>query len=159
MFVSADSIEAGAPEPLLDLLSVVVVAFRGRKDIEGVVQLHIEREMGIIGEGEFLRERCQSDFREEIAEEVNQMNDTAWDIAELKEEWFWKFLEYISKWFVEVDRSGVIATIVDPYEKLSIFFDDFEKFQKTLFWTRKMMEHSDRVRNIESIKEWHAINI
>lgn len=60
MLVSLDAVQTSLGEPFFDIFHVVVVALRCREDIESIVQLHIEGEVGIIREGKLFGDRTKA---------------------------------------------------------------------------------------------------
>lgn len=159
MFEGLDIFQVPILEPGFDFFEGVVIALGCREDIEGIIEFHIEREICVVGEGKFFREGFESHFCEEISEEVDEMDSETRDIAELEENRFWKFLEEASKWFVEIDRAGIVSAIIDPDEKFPTSFECFREFEKSLLRTREVMQDADGIGNIESVDKWHVIDV
>lgn len=87
------------------------------------------------------------------------MDSEARDIAELEENRFRKFLQYISKWFVKINRTSIVSPVVDPDEEFPSSLDSLRKLEETLLRSGEMMKYTDRIRDIKGIEEWHVIDI
>ena len=139
MFERSDTSESSILEPFFDFFNVVVVALRCGEDIESIIQLHVEGEIRIVSEGEFICETLESYISDELSKEIDEMDDESGDIAELEEHWLWKFLQEVAERLVEVDSTGVVATIIDPDQELSARGKSFWEPEKSLLGLREVM--------------------
>ncbi len=122
MLIGIDILKMSVCKPLADFFYEVIVAFWGCEDIKSVIELHIEREMTIVGEGKCFLEFWETNTREPAAKKIDPMNYPSGEIAKLVEEGFGELLQERAQWFIEVEHSRVITAIIDPNKHLSARF-------------------------------------
>lgn len=125
MFVSTDTLQFRDGKPLFDFLFVVVVALGGGQDVEGVIELHIEWEVGVIGERKLFGIIFEPNHFEKLSKEVDEMNNATRNIAQLEEQGFGEVTEDGADRLIEVECSGVVTTVVDPDKHLASSLQDF----------------------------------
>ena len=143
VFVSANSIEVGAPEPLLDFLAIVVVALRGREDIEGVIQFHIEGKIFIVREGKFRCKSAEADCSKEFCCEIDEMHDTSRYITELEENRLREMTKHRAERFIEIESARVSSAVVDPDEHFPAWSKGFWQSNESFLGFGEVVEDAD----------------
>ena len=127
MFVRLNIVQGSIGKPVFYLLNIVIVAFWSSEHVERIIEFHIEREIGVVGERKFVCELFEPDSLKELSEEIDEMHDGAGDVAEFEEDWFRQFLQEVAKRFVEIDRASVILSVIYPDEHLSTLLESPRK--------------------------------